>query len=428
MLATFDFTPRVRPVIEMGIGDSRTDTGQSKWDRARWDRADARWAGTEPTWLDISCDVIEVAMQYGHARTIDRFVVGAARLVVDNTSGWADLHPSPDLPGVLQVRPGRAIRIGVDHIELGLRWLWRGFIDGLDPLYDPVETDTVAFACIDALGEVNRTKMAAQPAPIGAGDTASVRTNRILDAAMWPAPKRDVRASATTLLASDLGGQVADLLGQTADSIGGAVYGDTEARVVLRNRDWQTWVPGTPPEATIGNVEAGDVCPTRWVRPFERADITTRVLLNREGADTPARVYDDTAAFPLYGIEPFERLDLLTEADAEVDRLGSRILVTRAATTAPRVRSVSLHAATADNVADLLWALDVHRPSRYRCRLHIDRGLVFDEEYFATMVRHEMTPDAWTAEINLDVAAPYAAAGGRWDRGGWDRSLWTVAP
>jgi len=452
MLAAFAFTDRVRPVVQMGIGDVRVDTGQSLWDRARWDQADARWAGTEPTWLDITCDVIGITLQYGHARTTDRFVVGEARLTVDNASGWADPQPPPDTPGVLYVRPGRALRVGVEHAEHGLRWLWRGIVDGLDPLYDPVEPDIVAFSCIDALGEVNRVKLAAQPAAVGAGENATARVNRILDLAMWPASKRDVRESATTLIGDDLGGQVADMLGQTADSIGGAVYGDTEGRVVLRNRDWQTYVPGTPPDATIGNLSepadvvygpddvvfggsdvvfgtVGDVCPTRWVRPFERADIATRVLLNREGADTPARVYDDPAWFPVYGIEPYERLDLLTEHDADLDRQGDRLLATRGATTAPRVRSVSLDAATAANVIDLLYSLDVHLPSRYRCRLQLNRGLVFDDEYFAVSVRHELTPARWAAEINLDVARPYAATGGRWDTNrGWDRTVWSEPP
>lgn len=449
-LAAFQFTDRVHPIVEIGIGDSRIPTGQATWDVSHWDVEPARWAGTEPTWLDITCDVSAVSITMGHARTTDRFVVGAAAITVDNATGWADPHPSPDLPGVLNVRPGRAIRIGVDHIEHGIRWLWRGFIDAVDPLYDPVQADFVAFTCIDALGEVNRTKLAAHPDPVGAGDTATARVDRILDAAMWPTLKRDVRPSSTTLIGSTLGGQVADMLGQTADSIGGAIYGDTEGRVVLRNRDWQTWLPGTPPDATIGNLadinpvlEAGeptvwfgddivfgehhDVCPTRWVRPFDRADIATRILLNREGADIPARVYDDTAWFPVYGIEPYERLDLLTELDADLDRQGGRMLETRGAATAPRVRSVSFDAATADNVIDLLWALDVHLPSRYRCRLELDRGLVFDDEYFAVSLAYEMTPGRWTAEINLDVAEPYAATGGRWDLNrGWDRTVWSA--
>ena len=60
------------------------------------------------------------------------------------------------------------------------------------------------------------------------------------------------------------------------------MYGDIEGRVAYRRRDWQLFTVGTPPDGTIGNVAPGDVCPTRWERPFDRADIATRVIVGRE--------------------------------------------------------------------------------------------------------------------------------------------------
>ena len=107
--------------------------------------------------------------------------------------------------------------------------------------------------------------------------------------------------------------------------------------------------------------------------------------------------------------------------------LAQRILATRAASTAPRVRSVSLDARTADNALDLMATVDVYKPSRYRCRLEYDRGVVFDEEYLATGVAHEVTPNGWTLELNLDSAAPYATVPGGWDGARWDEGLWSVA-
>jgi hypothetical protein len=142
-------------------------------------------------------------------------------------------------------------------------------------------------------------------------------------------------------------------------------------------------------------------------------------------ADEPAYVIlDDIAGQVLYGIEPFERTDLLTERYDLLQLLARRILTTRGHTTAPRVRSVSLDAATADNALDLMATVDVYDPSRYRCRLQYPRGLVFDEEYFATAVAHEVTPTGWTLELNLDAAAPFAVAGERWDTARWDSSIW----
>lgn len=138
-------------------------------------------------------------------------------------------------------------------------------------------------------------------------------------------------------------------------------------------------------------------------------------------------ILDDPEGQLLYGIEPFERTDLLTESVSDLEMLARRILRTRSAAHSPRVRSVSLDARTSQAALDLMATVDVYDPSRYRCRLELDRGLVFDEEYFATGVAHEVTPNGWTLELNLDSAVPFEAVGGRWDGAYWDQALWTTA-
>lgn len=417
----FAFTDRCRPIVEVGIGDARIASSGGLWDTARWDTAGAVWSGVEPSWVDVTCDVVAFRCEYGRRRTTDRFVPGVATVVVDNQTGWADPNVTVD-PFTLNMRPGRAIRMGVVHEELGTCWLFRGFIDGMTPTYSPIEADTVELACIDALGEVNRAKLPPLAAPAYEGDTVDARITRLLDLAKWPTTKRDLQPTGDALIAHALGGQLADLLGQAADSGGGAVFGDLEARVAYRPRDWQTYVPGTPVDGTIGNVEPTDVCPVRWERPFNRADLTTRVLIGRD-VET-AQVLEDLPAQVRYGIEPFERTDLLTASDAGITQLGRRILRTRSAATAPRVRSVTLDARTSDDAMDLMSTVDVYQPSRYRCRLQYPRGEVFDVEHFATGVAHEVTTEAWSLDLNLDLAEPYAAVGGRWDGAMWDQALW----
>jgi hypothetical protein len=704
-IAHFEFTDRARPIVELGIGDSRMPSGQAVWDTARWDDPAAKWADTEPTWMDITCNTLSYRCQYGRQRITDRFVPGVASVIVTNATGWADPNATT-APGVLGVRPGRSIRLGVIHAVYGYRCLFRGIVDAMTPVYDPDELDVVALDCVDVLGEVNRVKLTPNHDAIAAGDTVTQRVARILDRAEWSPVKRDLSPTSDTVIADTMGGQVADLLGQAADSGGGSVFGDYEGRIAYRPRDWQTYVPGTPPDGTIGNVEhgrdgywtagttavpayldpavgtvtvpytagtgvtvtadppaaatywrvvganaeigrnpagtlypgtirsleltqtapaygaeqrltfvnnidnygsfemavrvsfvtagrvakvwyrratttqatvtlrvwnaggtkiaeqthttgavaadydvalgtpiavtagqvltfsisagattplrgsattvtspagvthldtryasggvgtfpntvlasstvyispvyepasvgggdagfrfdaaeypgtglgytdprgdlwtlsapgavvptvpeippvwvppvPGDVCPTRWERPFERADIATRVIIGRDV--TTAQQLDDPPAQVLYGIEPFERTDLLTESDSRITMLGQRILRVRSAATAPRVRSVSFDASTSDNALDLMSTVDVYRPSRYRCRLQYPRGTVFDAEHFATGVAHDITPDAWTLDLNLDSAAPFAAAGGRWDQARWDQSTW----
>ena len=139
-LAEFTFTERVRPIIELGIGDTRVPVGQARWDVVDWDQPEATWAGTERTWFDISCDV----------RTAHRGVSGGN--APPNGSRRHRRHrrrqcdrlgrpPSGAATGqrtVLTVRPGRAIRFGIDHGRAGRRWLWRGFVDTGRPTYDAV--------------------------------------------------------------------------------------------------------------------------------------------------------------------------------------------------------------------------------------------------------------------------------------------------
>jgi hypothetical protein len=279
-LAAFEWTDRARPIVELGVGDTRIPFGQAQWDVARWDTPTASWAGTEPTWFDITCDTRSYTCSYGRQRTTERFTVGVAQVIVDNATGWADPNAVVN-PNTLTVRPGRAIRMGVVHAVFGVRWLFRGFIDAMTPTYDPQEPDTVQLDCIDALGEVNRAKFV--PSDLApAGETVTGRIDRLLTLGKWPDSKRDLQPTSDTLVADDMSGQLADLLGQAADSNGGSVFGDYEARVAYRPRDWQTFPPGTPVDGVIGNVDPGDVCPTRWERPFNRADIATRVIVGRE--------------------------------------------------------------------------------------------------------------------------------------------------
>ena len=223
----------VFPWAELGVGDSRAPTGQARWDRDRWDTPAARWAGTEPTWLDVSCEVNSAESDTGRTRVVERFRPGSAEVVLRNLDGWADLSPPPTPPALLTLRPGRQFRYGVDTVS-GRHILFRGYIDEAVPIYQPYGTDVVLCSCIDAVGEAGRAALDPLAAPVGDGDTVDVRVARILDARGWPATYRDLQATSVRLLGSDLGGAVVDLLGQAADSGGGAVFGDLAGRVVYR--------------------------------------------------------------------------------------------------------------------------------------------------------------------------------------------------
>lgn len=420
-LPAFSFTDRAVPVLEIGVGDSRVATTGGLWDSARWDNPAALWAGDEPYWRDVSCETYTVECEYGRRASTDRFVAGALTVVVRNRDGWADPHHTDDI-STLSMRPGRALRCGMHHRTLGYRPLFYGVIDAVTPMYEPNRTDSVQLDVIDMLGEINRTKVDGSDTPLGAGDTVDTRINRILDRAGWPTSKRDIARSGVTCVADELAGQVADQLSTAAESANGVVFGSLDGDITFRHDTWQMFDPATPPDATVGNTP-GDVCPTRWERPFDRADISTRVIIGRD-VDT-AVVVDDTTGMVLYGVEPLQRTDLWTESNATLARFGAMLLATRGPDTAPRIRSVSFDAAHDDSVVDLLCGLDVYRPSRWRCRHTTPTGrLVFDDQYLVTGVAHRFDVNSWRADVNLDVAAPYATTGEYWDMAYWDRARW----
>lgn len=421
--------PRAVPVIELGVGASATPTGVGRWQVSRWGQPSATWVGNEPFWWGITCEVHNVETYVGHERAADTWDVGTAIVVLRNLTGWADYPPSaPDQPTLLSVRPGRPIRIGVSIDAGPTSWLWRGYVDAADPGYEPEMGSIVTLSCIDAKGEAGRANAAGLATPVGAGETVTTRIGRVLDATNWPAYRRDLAASSVTLLPTSLGGTVTDLVDLAADSAGGAVFGDINGRVAYRARSWQTYAPGAPFDATVGNVDATDVCPSSWDVSFAREDITTQVQIGRH-SDAAPLVFNDVEGQTLYGVEPYDRTDLETQSVLVLNSLGQRHLATRGHLTAPRISAVTLDAATGDDVVDLLAACDPRTPTRLHCRHDESGRVVFDRNLFVVGIRHSIGPDGWEARVALDDAdaSDYIAAPNpRWGSARWQRALWAA--
>jgi hypothetical protein len=107
--------PGVVPIVQIGIGQTYgPQQNMARWDVAHWDTdSDAHWAGSEPSWVDVTCNVREVQSRVGHDRTLDTWDVGTATVTLDNADGWADIILDPLDPASLSLRPGRALRWGI---------------------------------------------------------------------------------------------------------------------------------------------------------------------------------------------------------------------------------------------------------------------------------------------------------------------------
>jgi hypothetical protein len=395
-------------------------------------------------WADFSTYMVEAQIFRGRERFVDRFQPATATLIIDNRDGWADLAGTPTDIADAPMRPGREARVGIEGYwgtsERSIRWLWWGTIDACRPSYDPTLHDIVTAAGVCALGEIASTKLPVLGSPVGASETVPDRIHRILDAASQASNRRHLDASTTTVLATVLGSQVADELGRTADSANGFVFGDLTGGITYRDTDFMLYPTGTEADWIIGNIDAGDVCPGPWEPSFDRADLVTRALIGRT-IDPPENpdINDDLDGQAVYGIQPFERTDLLNADPSGFPDMAFRWIDILGKDSMPRIESVTLSAATGRPASTLTWqdlvdtyatwsaldaAVDIWRdlssvnlvaevmstaapelPSRYRCRLKAYSGRqVFDRMMFATSVAHTVARDEWTLRIGLDVA------------------------
>lgn len=410
--------PGVAPLIDIGIGD-RYDAsavaalwgGAGVTTPARWSTpgVENEWGGQEPLWNDIACEVLDISTFTGRDTSTEPFDVGTATVTVRNGDGWADFKPpSGPQDNILTIRPGRQVRIGVKVAAAPPQWLWRGVLDFTEPGYVPNEGDIVTFGCIDAKGDAGRADMPKTLTPVGHGEDGWQRFERILDNVSWPVWRRKHDEDGVQLGGTELGARAASELDRTAESVSGHVYGDTDGKVTFRRKDWMVWAGSTPPDAVIGNIGSGDVCPSGWEVRFSREDLTTRVIVGR--ADETALVIDNVDARGAYGVETWERTDLLPLDNFELSRIASRVLDTRSPDVMPRIAAVTLHASTGHGeVAALLASCSPFKPSRYRCRHRAADGrLVFDRTMMVTGIRHTLSPtDGWSARLSLDDATPH---------------------
>lgn len=369
------------------------------------------------------------------ATTGDRVAVYASYDVGAVSIGGSDQMGPPRFEQIaggstsapIYLEPGVAVRVGVDHDVFGVRWLFHGFVDAIVPTYDPAARPVSRIECIDALGEVGRLPIE----DIGGinPEEAWTRVSRLLDEIpSWPVEWRVIEDDATWMAnESAAPDKAVELLTQTAESCGGAIYGDPETgNVVFRARDWQAWDPDLAPEGYITNLSTpyGDaipelalvVCPSTWQREWRRADMSTRVTYTSGLGDKFSFSNPDAEA--RFGVEPYERS--LNSIEPRIMRkLGNRQLKLRGPGAFPRVTSVLLDASTGNHAVDMMTVSTFTGPSRYQCGLSIDGFTVFDRQYLVTGLRHTITRDRWQCQLTLDIADVFATKGARWGIGHW---------
>ena len=405
-------------------------------------------------------------------------------MIVANATGWADFPPTDPQQTFADGASGPPIRVGVAVDDDAPVYLWGGYIDSQAPGFDAEAGETVTLDCIDAKGEAGRAFVAELTAAVGANQPADTRINAILDAIDWPSWRRDLDASSVQLKATMYGAQAVDLMNLAADSSGGVVFGDVNGHVAYRHRDWQRAHPRHPDRRDDRQLRDGTVtaelvedppgsglydprlassrtrrlrpvsarrparrrprlrsvprrrrplaaCPVSWETAFSREDISTKVVISR---------HDDADATP--PIAPVVRDDVEARRCSAPKRsnvptwkpasrstwssIAERIFEVRSWRYMPRIAAVTLDAATAPDVVDVLVAADPYQPARFNCRHRGDDGRdVFARTMIVVGVEHSITPEGWTARIALDDAAPFLSPStARWSDGTAEPARW----
>ena len=318
-----DTPPGVAPVVELGIGD-RYDAASiaGLWGTARWSTAgdDNEWGGRNRCGTTSPARSLDISTFIGRDG-VDRTVRRRHR---------HDRRPQPRRLGRLQaadggddnlltVRPGRQIRVGVSVAGGPPQWLWRGTIDTTEPGYAPERGRHRHVRLHRRQGRRRpRPRCPAPSTPSATANDAYRRFNRILDNVRWPTcaphPRRRQRATGRHRARRPAPAPSSTAPPSQRPATSTAT---STAKSRFRRKDWMVWPHGAPVDATIGNVAGGDVCPSGWEVRFGRDDITTRAIVGRPN-ETPL-VIDNAEALGLYGVETWERTDLLPLDNFETD-------------------------------------------------------------------------------------------------------------
>jgi hypothetical protein len=210
------------------------------------------------TWVGPSAgaDIRSISISgRGRDGPIDAASPATCTIVLNNFSGNYD----PDSPS----SPFAGLDVGtpVDlRCERPIGTIWRLFYGEvtsatLDAGIDP----TVTLVCADGLEKLGRAQLTTQTSPVGDGDRAGARINRLADAAAYPTVLRRVDAGYTTVAPTIYGESALELMRKTESTEFGFLYVDGGGVLVFYDRHQAALAArSTTVQATFSDTEVPD--------------------------------------------------------------------------------------------------------------------------------------------------------------------------
>lgn len=383
---------RVRVALETGV------SGSSVWDTALWEPGgDGIWSGVEPTWIDVTEFALSAATNRGRDRWGQRARAGNASVQFDNTSGLFNPISGEQLPGQLQLRPGRLLNVQMDA-GLGFVDVWTGQIYSIDDQYRDAAFDITTK--IDASDVFTRWSLNNPPAlesPVPA-ERSDLRIGRILDLVTFPDEWRVLDVGLRDVQSSELPRNRLDEMQITSDSEGGIFFIAANGYATFRRGDYLE----TDPRSTDVQYRLGGPIDDQIMLGADSSwtlqQIINDVRLARSGG-TEQRV-ENASSQSLYGQRTFRRSDYENVSDADVLVLATGILEANEWDRL-RINEVTVYPQTQLAAQELLGT---EIGDRLRVSVQTGQGWSFTQEVHVQRIRTSIRADDFSFIFRVDDA------------------------
>jgi hypothetical protein len=280
-----------------------------------------------PLWIDITCDVLDVAVIAG-ARSVQGIFskpdAATVEVTIADPGGIYD-PANPYGPftigGVSRLQPGTPVEVTCEVVNpadstITKYWLFTGTADSWQQDWTPQpSTRQTTLVATDVTRQFVRMDRPEQPA-VGAGDTTKARVQRIVTFFGWLgtilAPAGN---GAATLQATTLAQSAWELLNRTLDDELGYVHFTTKGE--LRWLDRSVWFTKTAPVVTLGCDVGYDVL-TDATPSSIGWQIRNAVYAARTGGTTQTAT--SPPSIDRFGQYDYTRTDLGLNDDTQVDK------------------------------------------------------------------------------------------------------------
>lgn len=285
--------------------------------------------GTFDMLADYSDRVVEISTQRTSNRISGPLVsynAGTATVKLRNMDGALD-------PYVLEqaglTAPGVIMRIRLVYDG----WpydVFYGYVDSWDPTADAPELGWITVTCTDGFALLNQ-KLDELVTPVGAGESVQDRVIRIFDAVGWPASKREIWETSSTMQATSFGDSALNLIQEAVKNEIGEFYQKPDGIMTMRGRHAAiTDGRSATVQATFGSAWGSGEIPYvgRPVTAWNKDQLHNRVIGQIDGSTNP-QVAENAESVGLYGTAyTIEETSLLLQTDADALAWANWVLAT----------------------------------------------------------------------------------------------------